>query len=240
VADAAQAHGATYRGKRVGTIGAAGCFSLNVTKNLPAGEGGLLCTDSGDLFRSAASFRVFGEAPDNALHPDRGYESFGVGLNYAYQELPASFARCHLRRLDAVNEQARANAERLSLRLSQLPGIEPPRCPEDRAHVYHKYRVRLVPEQVGEEHGTSFRDRLRAALSAEGCSVGLWHRVPMPLFPVFEGRHRREDFPNACRLLDESLIVFAERNHIAAQRAGLMDLYADAFEKVIENWRDVR
>src|SRR5262249_53793006 len=101
IEDACQAHGATYKGKGAGSIGRMGAFSLNYTKSLPGGEGGLLVSSDTDLIRRANMFRIFGERTeklDDELF--RPYHSYVIGWNYRSQELPAAFARSQLHRLD--------------------------------------------------------------------------------------------------------------------------------------------
>src|SRR2546426_7357588 len=145
IEDAAQAHGAAYRSRPVGTLGDMAGFSLNATKNLPCGEGGLFVTDNERLLARATSFRILGqtrdEVPLDPAHPldSAGDSEFaGMGFMYLTQELPAAIARVQLRRLEGFNANAAANASLLTSRLETLPGVIPPRCPADRTHGYHK------------------------------------------------------------------------------------------------------
>ena len=102
VEDAAQAHGAVYRGAMAGTLGDAGAFSLNGSKNLSAGEGGLFVTDDEDAFRLARRLAIFGEDTPPPPGPGicRAYWSHMVGWNYRRHELTAALARSQLSRLD--------------------------------------------------------------------------------------------------------------------------------------------
>ena len=110
IEDAAQAHGAEYRGRRVGTFGAGGAFSLNATKNLAGGEGGMMVTDDEAFLDRARQLRTFGEDPNARQEfAFRPYHVFTPGYQYRYQELAAAFARSQLKRLEAVNRNAQEN-----------------------------------------------------------------------------------------------------------------------------------
>ena len=243
IEDAAQAHGATYRSRQVGTLGDMAGFSLNATKNLPCGEGGLFVTGNERLLARATSFRILGqtrdEVPLDAAHPlDSATDSefAGMGFMYLNQEIPAAIARVQLRRLGGFNANAAANAALLTSRLETLAGVLPPRCPADRTHVYHKYRVRLDARALGLAiEPTLLRDRVVAALRAEGVEVMLWLDRPVPEMPVFQGRtnSRKGEHPRTTALLADSLVLGSQSYPLFPQPRVLMEQYADAFEKVL-------
>lgn len=236
IEDAAQAHGARYRGRSVGTLGQMAAFSLNSTKNLPAGEGGLFVTDSVELHARAARVRFDGLDPDPgwdfARPLDWGADSLATTTGWMYLpgELTAALARSQLDRLPATNAQAQRNAARLSARLAELPGVTPPIVPPDRTHVFHKYRVRLDPERAGVGLSpAAFRNLVLQALSAEGVEAVLWQTAPLPVHPLFASR---EPYPEAQAALDASLIVGSQSYPLFAQPLDVVDGWADAFEKV--------
>ncbi|MDQ3890599.1 MAG: DegT/DnrJ/EryC1/StrS family aminotransferase [Actinomycetota bacterium] len=250
--DAAQGHGAIYRGRKVGTLAHSAAFSLNATKNLCGGEGGLFVTNDPDAYRAARRLSTFGEDVP-ALEPGelRSYWSHAVGWNYRNQELSSALARSQLRRLDGYNAVAQRNGAILSKGLAQVGGVIPPYVPDDRTHVYHKYRVRLDGAALGfDGEPTELRDRVVQALRAEGVEAVLWQAHPLPAYPAFRRElrpwHRARDgeplrrwdpseFPQASRLLDESLVLGSEAHPLFAQPPELMERYVDAFRKVIEN-----
>lgn len=241
IEDAAQAHGALYRGRRVGGLGAMAAFSLNSTKNLPAGEGGLFVTDNPEFMRRAEAVRFDGIEPAresewDPTHPldgEAGSLASTVGWMYLPGEMTAALARSQLRRLDETNAAGQVTARRLSDRLAHLPGIDPPVVPADRTHIFHKYRVRLRPEALGMDlPPVLFRDLLLRALRAEGVEAVLWQTVPLPDHPLFRGRNEGAGFPETRRLLDSSLVVGSQSFPLFAQSPELADLYAEAFEKV--------
>ena len=143
IEDAAQAHGAIYRGRRVGALGDCAGFSLNGSKNLSAGEGGLFVTDDDDAFVAARRLAIFGEdTPPTGPGQYRAYWSHGVGWNYRGHELTAALARSQLRRLERYNATAQRNARLLNAGLADLPGVHPPHVPDDRSCVFYRYRDR--------------------------------------------------------------------------------------------------
>lgn len=253
IEDACQAHGATYKGRRVGPLGAMGAFSLNYTKSLPGGEGGFFVTNDEELVRRANMFRIFGERTDN-LDDElfRPYHSYVIGWNHRSQEMPAAFTRSQLRRLDESNARAQANAAILTEGIKDLPGVQPPYVPADRTHVFQKYRVRLDPARMGLDVAPRrLRDSMLRALRAEGVEAVLWHTTPLPAYPVFQQRagfggrfpwtmppasrditYDPHAYPEATRLLDDSILLGSERYPLAGQDASVMPYVVAAFHKV--------
>jgi perosamine synthetase len=252
IEDAAQSHGATYRGKKTGTLARCAGFSLNATKNLAGGEGGLFVTDDPVGFEAARRLSVFGEdVPPTQPGELRSYWSHAVGWNYRNQELSSALARSQLRRLDEYNAIAQENGAVLTEGLGGLQGVAPPYVPDDRTHVYHKYRLRLEPGELGfDGPATELRDRVVQALRAEGVEAVLWQVHPLPAYPAFRRRlapwHARregeelrpwdpQEFPESSRLLDDSLILGSETMPLFIQERALMERYVEAFTKVLAN-----
>ncbi|HEY7735409.1 MAG TPA: DegT/DnrJ/EryC1/StrS family aminotransferase [Candidatus Limnocylindrales bacterium] len=258
IEDACQAHGATYRGKQVGTHGLVGCYSLNSSKILTGGEGGLLVADDPDLIHRARRIRTFGEdIPELGKLTGwnfRPYTVHSIGWNYRHQEMPAALARSQLRRLPEVIEIGQRNAAILDKRLEGAPGIRTPHVPEDRTSTYYHYRVRLVPAELGlgDVEPTAFRDALGQALQAKGVGVELWHRQPAPAFPVFQDRvgfggpfpwtqppasrdisYDPADFPETTAMLDSSLVICDARHPIFIQPVEVIEAYADTIRETL-------
>lgn len=241
IEDAAQAHGACYRGRAVGTLGAMAAFSLNATKNLPAGEGGLFVTDAEALRDRAARVRFDGLEPPGKWDPDRPLDdetaslSTTTGWMYLPGELTAAVARAQLRRLPETTARSQANAARLTARLATLPGVEPPVAPPDRTHVFHKYRVRLDPGRAGLRLSpAALRDRVLAALEAEGVEAVRWQTAPLPAHPLFA---RTEPYPRAAAALEGTVLIGSQSYPLFAQPPDVVDAWADAFERV---WKRLR
>jgi perosamine synthetase len=252
VEDAAQAHGADYRGRPVGSLGDSAAFSLNATKGLVGGEGGLFVTADERRARAARRLCVFGEDVERRLGPGGAdYWSHGLGWNYRCAPMAAALARSQLRRLDEVIARTRASVEILEKGLEGVPGVVPPRVPGDRTCVWHKYRVRLEPEALGWTGPPELlRDRVLAELQREGVAASLWQRVPLPAHPAFrrgtlrpwmpgedEGDLRpwdAERFPVTCRVLATSFLLGSERYPLCAQEPELMHAYVEATARAID------
>lgn len=250
VEDAAQAHGATYRGRRTGSLGDVAIFSTNATKNLAGGEGGFLNTDNEEIFSIARHLAIFGEDV-SALRPGeyRSYRSKGLGWNYRSSELPAALTRAQLSRLDAYTETAQRNGEILTRGLGEIRGLVPPLVPSDRTSVYHKYRVRIDGAGVGfTGKPTELRDRVLSALRAEGVDAVLWQTEPMPSYPAFRrplvpwtpasdevdlADWDPSEYPVASKILDSSIVLGSESQPPYVQTPEIMHQYVEACAKVM-------
>jgi dTDP-4-amino-4,6-dideoxygalactose transaminase len=195
--DAAQAHGATFQGKPVGALFTAGGFSLQSSKNLSAGEGGVFVTNDDRVAEQAIRLRTFGQdvVPDDARHFDparpldghRGLESLRIGSMYRGNEMMAALARSQLARLPALTAAAQAHFALLGRGLAELPGVALQAIGADRTSVHHKVRVWLDPKEAGVDlPPAALRDAVLAALRAEGVEVVLWQGAPIPEHTVFQ------------------------------------------------------
>ncbi len=256
IEDAAQAHGSLYKGQMVGTFGDCAGASLNATKNLPGGEGGLFVTDDDEIFLTARRMRYMGEdLPDPEPAEGRRYWSYGVGWNYRAQEMPAAFARSQLARLDHYNSVAETNATILNEGLAKIPGILPPHVPEDCRSVWYIYRVRFDPAALGYDgSATDLRDRMVHALNAEGVRAVMWQHHPLAAYAAFRRplvpwhpsnadaplkRWDPAEYPVATRLCEQSFVLGSGANPLAAQTPQLMERYVEAVQKVVDNIEDL-
>jgi len=188
IEDACQAHGALYKGRKVGTIGQIGTFSLNNTKNLCGGEGGLFTTDEETLLKKGTLIRCFGDEIDEVSHR-RVYNASILGYMYRNQELPAALARAQLLHLDEHNAVRIANADALTRELGKLPGVIPPFCPPGSTHVYWMYNVRFDPKAAGVDcPSRRFRIAVEKALYKEGLLIGQWQTMPVPAQDLFQSK----------------------------------------------------
>jgi len=253
IEDACQAHGATYKGKKVGSIGHIGTFSLNNFKNLCGGEGGLFTTDDEDLLKKGMLIRCFGDEIDEVSHR-RKYNASILGYMYRNQELPAALARAQLMHLDERNETRIANADYLTRELGQIPGVIPPYCPPECKHVYFMYNVRFDARAAGADCAPRrFRIAVEKALYKEGVLVGQWQTIPVPAQDLFQTKlgyggsrypwaineakgvkydYDPDQFPVAQALCDTYTIVHGIH---APNGRELMDKIVAAFRKVFAN-----
>jgi dTDP-4-amino-4,6-dideoxygalactose transaminase len=165
IEDAAQAHLATYGGRRVGGLGAAGCFSFYATKNMTTGEGGMVTTDDDALADRVRLLRSQGMR--------RRYEFEEPGHNFRLTDLQAAVGIPQIARLPTLTERRRTNAARLHDGLAGVPGLVLPVTRPGRGHAWHQYTVRVTSEAAVD------RDGLAAALGAAGIGSGIHYARPV-------------------------------------------------------------
>jgi dTDP-4-amino-4,6-dideoxygalactose transaminase len=194
VEDACQAHGARYRGRRVGSLGTIAAFSFYPGKNLGAyGDGGAVTTNDPKLLERVLLLRDLGQA--------RKYEHVLAGWNERLDTIQAAVLRVKLRHLDRWNELRRRHAEAYAAALADS-GLVLPAVQDGAEHVWHLYVVQ-----------SRDRDGLRGALAAQGVATGMHYPVPVHLQPAVRGLgYARGAFPVAESLADGllSLPMFPE------------------------------
>lgn len=211
IEDAAQAHGARYKGRRVGTLGDAACFSFYPGKNLGAcGEGGMVVTNREDYARKIRMLRDWGA--------EKKYHHELLGFNYRMEGMQGAVLRVKLRQLNAWTETRRALASQYDKLLTELPVTIPPQQPWAE-HVYHLYGIQ-VPQ----------RDQIQRSLQEKGIQTGIHYPVPVHLQPWAKDLgFKSGDFPcsEAVATRELSLPLYpeltpAQVGHIAdALRAAL-------------------
>jgi dTDP-4-amino-4,6-dideoxygalactose transaminase len=206
VEDAAQALGAEYRGRKVGTLGVLGCFSFFPTKNLGAlGDGGLVASDDGERTARVRLLRVQGARPK--------YHHHLVGMNSRLDAIQAALLRAKLPRLDSWIAARQAHAELYRRELDPIEGLESPQVGPHCTHTYHQYTLRVTGGR---------RDELRAFLAERGVQTAVYYPVALHLQPALKRLgYSPGDFTNAERASAEalSLPVFPElredeRDHV--------------------------
>ena len=169
IEDACQAHGAMYKGRKVGTLGDIGCFSLNNFKNLCGGEGGLFVTDNEAFLEKGVLIRCFGDEVDE-VSKRRVYNASILGYMYRNQELPAALTRAQLLHLDEYNRARIANAQYLTPGAGEDPGRDPALLPAGlHPRVLHVQRAfRPAGRRGCSCEPRRFRIAVEKALYAEG------------------------------------------------------------------------
>jgi dTDP-4-amino-4,6-dideoxygalactose transaminase len=244
VEDSAQAHLATYKGRTVGTFGDFACFSLQSSKHLGAGEGGLLVTADAELADAARSTCSFGFAVDDdgaVVRRASGRDGYTVfrehltlgGMN-RLQEMPAAIARAKLPRLRSRIEACQAMAALFFDEIGEPPGLILPPRPSDRTHVFHK--VRIGVDAAALAPGTpagEVREAFRASLHAEGLETTLWQVPIMPLHTAFAPYAGDRDWsasPSQAAV-EQSFILFGEDRPLIAQDDDFVKAAAVAFRR---------
>lgn len=179
VEDAAQAHGASFNGRRTGSFGLAAAFSFYATKNLATGEGGIVVTDSdevADHVRRVINHGRIGR-----------YEHDILGYNYRMTDIAAAIGLVQLRKLEQLNLRRRMNADRLTRALSDVSDFTLPIEPDGYYHVYHQYTVR--------HHD---RDALAEQLRQRGVDSAAIYPIALHQQPYYEKLgYGQQSFPAA-------------------------------------------
>src|SRR6266404_4787444 len=188
IEDNAQAIGASYRGRRTGSLGDAACLSFYPTKNLGAyGDAGMVLSNSPELSERIRTLRNHGQTAK--------YFSTEPGWNNRLDELQAAILRVKLRHLSNWQRARQANAAEYTRLLSQIPGVMPPIVPEGFEHVFHQYTIRIER-----------RDALQQFLSERKIGCTVYYPYPFHLQPLYASLgHKPGDFPHSERAAQEVL-----------------------------------
>jgi dTDP-4-amino-4,6-dideoxygalactose transaminase len=213
IEDAAQAHGAQYKGRPAGSIGQMACFSFYPGKNLGAyGEGGAVTTNNSEYARTVRMLRDWGQ--------DRKYHHLLRGYNYRMEGFQGAVLGVKLRHLEQWTEARRKLVEQYNRLLSDCE-LELPAEMSWARHVYHVYTIR-----------SKERDRLQKSLADEGIQTGIHYPVPVHLQPAYADLgYETGSFPQAETAAKQvlSLPLYPELSSQAVTQV------ADAIKKVIGN-----
>jgi dTDP-4-amino-4,6-dideoxygalactose transaminase len=184
IEDAAQAHGAEYKGQKAGSFGDVGCFSFYPSKNMTVGgDGGMIVTDDDDLARRAKMFRNHGR-DEEGVHRV-------LGLNYRLDETNAVVGRKQLELLDDWNDGRRRAARLYDDLLDDVDEVTIPSVADDATHVYHHYPVQVTD-----------RDAFIAAMDDAGVQTGIHYETPAHQHPAVTDRVDPDIQPRAEALCD--------------------------------------
>ena len=200
IEDACQAHGAEWPvstrssrggpGKKVGSFGT-GIFSLYPTKNMTTGEGGMITTNSKEIYEKANLIRAHGSKIK--------YYHDILGFNFRLTDIAGAIGIEQLKKLPKFNKARQKNAAYLNKNLSKIFGIVVPEPVKNTAHVYHQYAIRITPE-----FGLS-RDQVLAKLTAAGIGTAIFYPLPINEQKLYKDRGYRSDTPVAAKVAKEVL-----------------------------------
>jgi dTDP-4-amino-4,6-dideoxygalactose transaminase len=203
IEDTAQALGATYKGRKVASLGDIGCLSFFPSKNLGGcGDGGMIVTNSEALAKRVQSLRSHGAV--------KKYFSEEQGWNSRLDEIQAAILRVKLRYLEQWSAARREKAARYDALLKNIPGLKTPRIAPWGEHVFHQYTIR-VPK----------RDQVQKFLADRGIASTLYYPTPIHLQPIYKNLgHRLGDFPETESAASEalSLPIYPELTEAQMQR----------------------
>jgi len=188
IEDNAQAIGASYKGRRTGSLGDAACLSFYPTKNLGAyGDAGMVVSNSPELVERIRTLRNHGQTAK--------YFSSEPGWNTRLDEIQAAILRVKLRHLPGWQRARQANAAEYTRLFREVPGVMPPVVPEGYEHVFHQYTIRIER-----------RDALRKFLSARKIASTVYYPFPLHLQPLYALLgHKAGDFPHSERATQKVL-----------------------------------
>jgi dTDP-4-amino-4,6-dideoxygalactose transaminase len=238
IEDAAHAHGASYKDRHAGSLGHSGSFSFQSSKNLTAGEGGILITNDAESAEKFRSLHNCGRVPHGVW-----YEHHVISGNYRLGEFQGAILNAQLGRLKAQTARRDRNGQYLASRLRVLPGIMPQTRPTHcTRHSYHLFMLRVDAAEFGVNRAAVVK-----ALQAEGipCSAGYGfslHQQPMfrnkafgPYLP--EGSTRLDYDKTYCAnsdLISREQCIWLEQNMLLGSRSDMDDI-ACAFYKIYDN-----
>ncbi len=252
IEDVAQAHGAKYNGRLCGSMGDAAGYSTQASKTLSSGcQGGLFTTDDETVYKRASLLQYFGEMVVPGTEREmQEYNAYGLGWMYRGDIFGQAMVRSQLKRLDQNNALRVRNCEYLTSKLTAMKGIETPLVPANCEPVYYNYVVGFNPAELGlDVPAQTLREKVQAALRAEGVPTGQWQRLPVPAQTIFQNRvgygngcpwrchestveYRPEDYPEALAFIASHCYVFDVNPPNGLE---LMEMYVAAFRKVLDN-----
>lgn len=213
--DAAQAHGAAYDNKDVGSWDDVVCYSFYPSKNMFVGEGGMTTCNDPELDAKMRLFRSHGMAGK--------YYHTELGLNYRMTDVEAAIGREQLKRLDSMVANRRRNADILNAGLGQIAGIKPQATTLNGQHAWHQYCI-LVDEAV---FGCG-RDELGERLKTRGVQNGVHYPRGMHQQPVYEELFGKQTLPVTEKLAETILAIPVHHGLTEAEASQVVDAIADA------------
>lgn len=188
IEDNAQAMGAKYKNKYLGTIGDIGVFSFNVHKHLQCGEGGILVTNNKRLAFRAQLIRNHGEVVINDLASKGIYEPI-IGSNYRLSELHSAVAIEQFKKINKLNKPRIALADYLSLKLKKFYWLEPCKILKNSTHTFYVYPIKFFADKIGVK-----REIFAKAMASEGFPLNQGYLKPLYLMPLYQ---KKKIYPNS-------------------------------------------
>jgi len=216
--DAAEAHGAEYKGRRAGGLGHAGAFSFYANKIITTGEGGMITTNDAKLAGLTENLR------DHAFSSERHFWHKYVGFNYRMTNLQAAVGLAQLEQMDQFIENRRRNAALYNQLLAEIPGIVTPPEAEWAKNVFWMYSI-LVEDEFG-----LTRDQLRAYLASHGIETRTFF-IPMHLQPIYYEAFRGQRYPVSEMLCQRGFYLPSASSLTSRQIRYIVDVIRQAHEE---------
>ncbi|OGY93759.1 MAG: hypothetical protein A2406_04140 [Candidatus Komeilibacteria bacterium RIFOXYC1_FULL_37_11] len=251
IEDVAQAPGATYKGRKIGTFGDAAIFSLMSQKNLATcGECGILLNKSKNDKNRAEMARIYGEIVKS--NTERIYNSYTLGWNYTLNPIQAAMAISQLKKFNKITNEIQYRARKLNNALNKFGWILPPVESEGTESVFHFYRFQLNSNYFDYKCVGRFRQAVQDALNAEGLNVRHYQKIPLAGQPFFQKNdinkelpwslnsnsyiYNINDYPNTLEVINSTLILGAISSAPGYLLCpGTIEKYLLGFEKIDKN-----
>jgi len=256
VEDVAQAPGATYKGKAVGTFGDVSTFSLMSQKNLATcGECGILLTKTLEQKNKAERLRIYGEIINK--NKPRIYSSYSLGWNYTLNPMQAAMVITQLNKFDQLTHEIQVRGRELTAKLKKYKWLQPPLEELGTTSVFHFYRIKFNPNFYPYKKIGRFRKAIQDILNAEGLNMRHYQNIPVSgqiIFSekrafgkglpwVLNKRHINYDikqYPNTLDVIRSTLVLGAissSPGYLLCK--GTIDKYIRGFEKIEKNMPEV-
>jgi len=205
VEDCAHSLGSTYKNKKCGNIGTAGCFSFYPTKVITTGEGGMVTTNNSKINKKVIQLKNQGM---NILPTKREktaqwrYDVVDLGYNYRLDEIRASLGLSQLQRIEEINKKRKVIAKKYDKLVGKIKGISIPKTSSDRNHIYHLYTIKI------ERNYHLTRDQLFHKLHNNGIGTSVqYYPLHLMSYNFHNYKNKKNDFPNANSLKDKVLCL---------------------------------
>lgn len=177
IEDAAQAHGAEYKNKKVGSLGDAGCFSFYPTKNMTTSEGGIITTNDKEIAENAKIYKAHGSSIK--------YQHTVLGYNFRMTDIAAAIGIEQLKKIDKFNQKRIENATYLTKGLKDIEGIKTPTTRENSKHVFHQYTIKVSND----------RDKWVEYLTENNIGTGIHYPIPLYKQPLYKDLGYQQNEP---------------------------------------------
>ena len=243
VEDCSHAHGASYNGKKVGAFGDVGCFSLQGSKILPAGEGGILVTNNKECYERAVAYGHYNKL--SSLDDSSEYKKYrltGLGFKHRPHPIGIAIANAQLDKLDYYNKIRKENTEYFLEKISDIDFIKIQEVPEKAERVYGYLFGIYDKEKFGNLSMYTFLKALtEEGVSCGSCSYGELHKAPVytegkesPVHsfscPLYDKEYKTPECLPVSEYLREAAFMLGPRFELATKED--MDEYAAAYHKV--------
>ena len=194
IEDAAQAHGAEFKGQKVGSIGELGCFSFYATKNMTTGEGGMVTTNNFKLAQKIKALRNHGMMELN-------YKYDFLGYNYCPTNISAALGIVQLKKLDKLNSKRINNAKYFLKKLKNIKGITLPVIPENVRHVFHQFTIKISKDFPIN------RNSFIKHLEKKGIKTKVYYPIPLHKQKLYRDLGYKDSLPIVEKVAKEVLSI---------------------------------